>query len=448
MNIEDLNRLFLNYDLSINYLQIDGEEFKSLQKLCILTAVAHAFECNEAIEEIKNILQSQSTGTLYSIVSNKLRIQLIPFYFVNEIKLTIRLVYEEIKGFLTPIIWEDKFLFLGNFVFNWQGAINPRETVLKVLNCSTLPISRKFEISCKYLFDEQIITTYLNDLGGIDVFFSIYNNFVGLSSYLYYYWVRKIQTQLQRPPTNLQQMGTHQLISHIFFLMYTQSDCCTEIGVQYLFENIAPPTLVVNKAIVNLLTNERRCPRINIAIYLLCQMRDDAILNGCSFHILENLVKNSRWHGIFIRYFSILRYRIDVQGYIELVTTAMLKFDCCIKTEGKDGKYFIILKDFINLIPTTAKRMMMSDFPRIYVSLIFCLFVYEDIELIRTLLTFDLEIHLDFGYTFYIFANTYIDLFEQLYHHYRRQTSRNIETILRRIVSSEDQVSHLLRQCI
>ncbi|KAL7629934.1 UNVERIFIED_CONTAM: hypothetical protein RMT77_019947 [Armadillidium vulgare] len=139
-NNEDISTLYLTYDLSTNYIY--EEPIKSLQNICIWTTVLNSFESYEALQEIRRMLidkDQEDTSNLFTIVENDLGIELLPICFITEVKLVIRLVYNEIMRFLETIFLEsDKLLFVGNFVFNWQGGIKPRETVLRVLNRNIL----------------------------------------------------------------------------------------------------------------------------------------------------------------------------------------------------------------------------------------------------------------------------------------------------------------------
>ncbi|KAL7638160.1 UNVERIFIED_CONTAM: hypothetical protein RMT77_011785 [Armadillidium vulgare] len=435
----DRNLLYLNYNLNTGYLSHDEVEVVSLQKLCILTAVVKAFECDEAVKEMRKFLNAQGDN-LFGVVENILSVELLPPKFAKEIKLEIRLVFKEMYRFLESIFWKDKFAFLGNFVFNTQGSIHPRNTVLKVLNCSTLKVERKFEFSCKYLFDEEIIRMYFIDLGDSQNFYSNSSTFYGLFGFIYHYWVWKIR----RPPADLKRVDKHGLMCCSFFLSYIQTDYCTDIGVQFLFENFKPIVSVVSAAIESLLASETfTFPKINVLMYLIYQIRDNNGFNRHSYMILVNLIKNPRWHDMFIRYFTILKNEVDGSLYIKLLSAVITKLLYMINVEGKGGKYFIILKDFIELIPITAKRTMKNNFYTRYVLICFSLLVCEDIEIIRSLFW---ESHIirnvDVSEALYALVTGSIHLFSKVHGF----PSSNIERFLRKVIKSEDQISELLRK--
>lgn len=71
----------------------------------------------------------------------------------------------KLNVFLTSTsIENDKFLFLRNLVFNWQGFINPIKTVRKVLVSNILSPMESFIFSSRHLFDELEILQYFNNL--------------------------------------------------------------------------------------------------------------------------------------------------------------------------------------------------------------------------------------------------------------------------------------------
>ncbi|KAL7630159.1 UNVERIFIED_CONTAM: hypothetical protein RMT77_019703 [Armadillidium vulgare] len=432
----DVNSLYLNYDLKTNYLHHDEIEVKSLQELCILTAVVKAFECDEAVKEIRQISNDEHADNLFAVVENKLPMKELPPKFVKEIKLEIRLVFKEIYRFLESIFWEDKFAFLGNFEFNWQGAINPRKTVLKVLNCSQLTRQEKFEFSCKYLFDEEIIRMYFNDLGETQNYYTNPNNFVGLFGYLNYYWVSRIQGQLQRPPAYLPQIGNHELVSSTFFIQYIKSPYCAEIGVQFLFENLAPSESVVKQVIKNLFEiNSLKYHAINVSMYLLCKIQNYRMFRKYSDAILIKLIKNPRWHDIFIRYFKILRFQICHD--LKLFKIVIKELMSIIKLEGTGGKYYFILKDFIKLIPSISKTIMRENDE--YALLVFSLFVYKDIETIKPLFYSHPISNLNVWDAFYEFVSKYSN--KLLFRDYFPSV---VEEFIRETLESEDKISELL----
>ncbi|KAL7638159.1 UNVERIFIED_CONTAM: hypothetical protein RMT77_011784 [Armadillidium vulgare] len=432
----DMNSLYLNYDLKTNYLHHDEIEVKSLQKLCILTAVVKAFECDEAVEEMRQLSKDEHADNLFAVVENKFPIKELPPKFVKEIQLEIRLIFKEIYRFLMSISREDKFEFLGNFVFNWQGAINPLETFLKVLNCSTLTRQEKFEFSCKYLFDEKIRTMYFNDLDEPQSYYTNPNNFVGLFGYLNYNWVSRIQRLLQRSPAHLQQIGNHELISSIFVIQYIQLPYCAEIGVQFLFENLAPSESAIDQVIENLFQMNSHNYTINVSMYLLCKIQNNDMFRKYSDAILIKLIKNPRWHDIFIRYFKILRF--PVREDLKLFKIVIKELTFLIKLEGKGGKYYSILKDFIKLIPSTSKTKMEVHVE--YASLVFSLFVYKDIETIKPLFYYHPRSNLDVYDAFYEFVSKYSNM-PSLFRDYSPSV---VEEFIRETLQSEDQISELL----
>ncbi|KAL7638165.1 UNVERIFIED_CONTAM: hypothetical protein RMT77_011790 [Armadillidium vulgare] len=441
-NNGDINSLFLNYDLSTNYLY--GVQFKSLQEICILNVVVNSCESDEAVQEIRRLSlgQSQNTRNLFRIVKNSLPINQWLSRTVKEVRFTIRLVYNEIKRFLGTIgIENDKFLFLGKFVFNWQGGINPRKTVLRVLESSTLHVWRKFEFSCKYSFDEDTILGYLNILPP-ELQFDVANvlNPFHLPIFLIFYWkCRYLAEHFQRPHS------AHLLI-HISRLTQSSSframkfSLSSEIGVQYTFENI-PPLNVFNHEIIDLFMQECETYRINILMYLLFKLREEEILHRYAYEILTKLVKSIRWHDTFIIYFRLLRHNVETKRYLSLIYTVFKRMSPMLR--NKHEKYFLIWEEFNRLIPIRENNFMEKTYGRKYAEKVFHLFTYQDLKLIYFFLTIDTEKtenDVDIGFAFYELATTYFDLFAKVYH----QSSGNPEIFLRKLIKSNDQVSHLL----
>ncbi|RXG56298.1 hypothetical protein Avbf_12653 [Armadillidium vulgare] len=292
-NINKNTNLYCKYDLSTNYLH--EVQIKSLEKICILTAVVNAFEYAEALEEIRRLFLGHgqnNPGNLYMIVLNILGVKYLPRYFKREILLTIKLVHEEIERFLKSIFLEsDKSLFIGNYVFNWQGGIDPRQTVLKVLNSNKLSPMKKFEFSCKYLLDEQIIQSYFEVLTpNIQNFYSNSEIYFGPFHSIISYFIKKFRSHLQWQPVGFEDTSDIKIKSCKFFLSYLKSNYCTVIGVQFLFENFSLCHFHTSKAFKYLLTQESRDHKINISVYLICRLHNDVLINRFAFDILTNLI--------------------------------------------------------------------------------------------------------------------------------------------------------------
>ncbi|RXG51437.1 Protoporphyrinogen oxidase [Armadillidium vulgare] len=67
------NPLYLNYDLSTNYLC--GVQVKSLRESCKLKAVVNSFECDEAVQEMRRMFidkGQKDTSNLFTIVKKDL----------------------------------------------------------------------------------------------------------------------------------------------------------------------------------------------------------------------------------------------------------------------------------------------------------------------------------------------------------------------------------------
>ncbi|KAL7638163.1 UNVERIFIED_CONTAM: hypothetical protein RMT77_011788 [Armadillidium vulgare] len=455
---EDINSLYLNYDLSTNYLY--GVQVKSLKETSMLQAVVNSFGCDEAVQKFTSELQGlddEDANNLFYIVANKLQIQSLPMTLVFEVRLVIVQVFDEIKRFLASIfLHSDKYFFLGNFVFNWQGGINSRETVLRVLNRNILSTRERFEFSCKYLFDENLILTHFNNLIPYDIeqYFINYLDISTVHRFLIYCWVWKFSVgHFNMALTNFEVWRNYLFANSTFFTRFFSFVLYNELAVKYLFEifnNIIPSSysdlfenfgnVSVYHYVLHDLLREPYSLKINSVMYLLFQLREDEFFTVYAYEILSKLIKNSRWHDTFIRYFRLLRFHVRNGRYLSLIHTVLIKMWVRLKAGGNARKCINIWRTFIQLIPIWEENFMINTYGREYVEMCFQLFTYQEIDLIEMFLFIGSNNNINVSDAFYELATTYFDLFAEVY----RQCSNNIESFLRKVITSEDEVSHLL----
>ncbi|KAL7638158.1 UNVERIFIED_CONTAM: hypothetical protein RMT77_011783 [Armadillidium vulgare] len=434
---------FLNYNLSTGFLYHDGAEFQSLRKISILTAVVNVMNCDEAVEEFRNLYfgDGPENFNIFPIVGNKLGVLNLPLPLRREFKVAIRLVSLQILSFLSSLPLGDKSLFFGKFVFNCQGVINHRKTVRKVLSPgNSLSLKRKFDFMCVYVFERDLISNLYNFLTLEDLISYWFPNHVGSFEFLIFYWILRIPRHYHSAPIELQQRVNQQISNSTFFLSYLDSPYCTEIGAQYLFEHLSPPNFIIRQAIRNLLPKPGH-HRFNISMYLMFQLREYGIFNRFSYEILTNLLANPRWHDCFTRYFSMLMCYVKKNMLIKIVNTAITEMAFMTEEEGKDGKSFSTLKDIISLIPKSAKQYIEKTQPREYACAAFNLFKYHEVELICILL-FHGENIANIGDKFYELAKSHIDLFIMVYNTHFNNNSN--ESFLRKLINSEERFLDLL----
>ncbi|KAL7630939.1 UNVERIFIED_CONTAM: hypothetical protein RMT77_018779 [Armadillidium vulgare] len=435
------NPLYLNYDLSKNYLC--GVQVKSLRESCKMRAVVNSFKCLEAVQEMRRMFidkGQKDTSNLFTIVKKDLRIEILPCCVKEEVSLVIQQVYDEIKRFLTMINLEsDRPLFAGNFAFNWQGGINPRETVLRALDRNIFSAREQFEFSCKYLFDQDIILRYFNKLipHNIELYFNGYLNASKSHTFLIFYWLFKFSTEYfeDHEAYTENRVNIH-FMSEIFFDSQYKLIPCTELAIKYLFGIFK--VILSYRDFVDHLIREPETPRINILMYLLFNLRDEKIFTRYAYEILTRLIENPRWHAIFIKYFTLLRNHVEASKYLSLVFNVLMEIRIMLKLGLR--KYFTLWDEFVRLIPIRENNFMKNMNEKDYAEKVFHLFTYEDIKLINLFISTDIGENGNIGDAFYELATTYFDMFAEVYH----QCSNNNESFLKKIIKSEDKVSHLL----
>ncbi|KAL7638164.1 UNVERIFIED_CONTAM: hypothetical protein RMT77_011789 [Armadillidium vulgare] len=447
----DLSSLYLTYDLDTNHT--NEAHNMSRQEISIFNAVVHSFDRYRPVKELIRMLideEDNDTSYLFTIVESDLPKEILQENLV-KVRVTIRLVYDEIKRFIAKVnLKEDKYLFVGNFVFTCQGAIHPRQTVRRVFTSTIFSTIEKFEFSCKYLFDRDIILSCFNKLipYNIEGYLKDHFNPKGLHRFLICYWVLKFYSDLsEQPHPDIQNnLG---LFYTIFSNLSNKFILCTELAFQYSSENINEIPIFLN--IQNFLENRDSSVnhtivdelmrvsnnRINILMYFLFKVRVDELFTKYAYEILTKLIKNSRWHGIFIRYFRLLRSYVKINNYLSLIYTVLMEMWIFIEIEGDNGKYNTMWREFKQLIPFNRNHFLKNIYRKKYARKVFNLFTYQDIKLIDLFLSIDNE---DIGCTFYELATTYFNLFAKVY----RQCSNNNEMFLMEVIKSEDQVSHLL----
>ncbi|KAL7630158.1 UNVERIFIED_CONTAM: hypothetical protein RMT77_019702 [Armadillidium vulgare] len=425
--------LYLDYNLSTGFLHQYEVETPSLQKLSIMSAIVSAFNCDEAVEEIRNLNfdDDQENANLVRVVKNKVGVTKLPNSLRRRVEADCRLIYIEIIDFLSSISPQYRSFFFGNIVFNCQGVVNPRETVLKILSCNSLSVNTKFVFSCLYLFDRDIIATYYHYLSPEDQYIYHDQNYYGLPALLIFYWTARIHRNPERP-ADLQQITDHEILSSAFFLYYIDSEFCTQIGTQYLFEHLTPSNCVLSQAIRNLFRKPKN-HRFNICMYLIFQILKYRMFCKYSYEILTNFIKNSRWQDCFLLYFSILRFNVGRNKYMPLLNTVITETEFMIRIEGVCGEFYYILEDFIILIPSVVKKYLERMHRRDYANIVFTLFKYHDFQLINSLL-FTNEENENIGDKFYELTKAYPDLIKTTYRPY----STCDESFLNKVISSEE----------
>ncbi|KAL7630083.1 UNVERIFIED_CONTAM: hypothetical protein RMT77_019784 [Armadillidium vulgare] len=450
---------YFTYDLSTNY--VFEQPIRFLKETCSWIAVLNSYQSNEAVQEIRRMLLNQDledTSNLFVIVElNVLRIEILPNRLVNEIRVVIRLVYNEIKRFLATIFLEaDKLLFVGNFDFNCQGGINPRETVLRVINSNnTFSLREQFEFSCKYLFDEKKVYTYFVDLipHNIDGYF-IYGDgsLEELHIDLIHLWIWKF-SESSYIPDDERVYDDIEYFKSIFFHEDYQFSQCTELAVHYSLENTDDTSVLLG--IRNLVENnnfvfyigifdrlmlEPESHRINISIYLITRLGLETLFPNYAYEIVTKLAKNSRWYDTFNSFFLLLRPHVPTRKYISLTYTVLTEMWSLIKIEGNYGKYNNIWNEFDQLVPIRGRNFMKETYLRVYARKVFELFEHKDSKLIHLLLSIDIRDNEDTGNAFYELAKKYFKLFAD----FCCKCSNLIESFLVEIIQSEEKVSYLL----
>ncbi|KAL7638162.1 UNVERIFIED_CONTAM: hypothetical protein RMT77_011787 [Armadillidium vulgare] len=436
-NIGDVSPLYMSYDVTKNYLY--DVQVRSLEEYSMMVSVIHSFECDEAVGEIRRLLLVQGeedTNNLFMIVKNHLPINSLIRVILKEVNVTIQLIYDEMKRFLGTILGSDKSIFIGNFVFNWQGVINPRETVLRVIKSTTLSVKEKFEISCRYLFDEHEISTLFNNLTQEDKdYYFNFGNFTVLHDFFIFNWVMTLNVQYLEE-FNERLLGMHDLV----FINYVIFHFNSEMAVKHLFDNIPLADHNDKYEILDRIILEPENHIINIVMYMLFTLNEDALFHRYAYEILTRLVKNSRWHDTFIRYFRLLRNHVENDMYLSLIYDVLMGMRHLLKIEDGVGKYTTIWREFVQLIPIRETNFMRNTFGQEYAKKVFELLTYQDINLINLFLSIDIEENQNVTNKFYELTTIYFDSFAEAF----RQNSNNIGMFLRMVIKSEDQVTQLL----
>ncbi|KAL7630796.1 UNVERIFIED_CONTAM: hypothetical protein RMT77_018989 [Armadillidium vulgare] len=202
-----------DYDLSHNLVNYVGEEFVSLFNHSLILSIANAYKDPEIIEEIKKTLDSLEDpknltdndvfkiDELQYMTIDKMyesSIIILDLYYSNrrpDYELMLHLMFMQILDFFIKGAMRNSIpldLYLKNLIFNSQGSINLKKTILRILQGSTLPLTSKFEVACHYFIGNCFIRNLYNSDKSENEgkYFTANPKFI--KDYSLYYWMWQI----------------------------------------------------------------------------------------------------------------------------------------------------------------------------------------------------------------------------------------------------------------
>ncbi|KAL7637738.1 UNVERIFIED_CONTAM: hypothetical protein RMT77_011347 [Armadillidium vulgare] len=240
-------------------------------------------------------------------------IEYVPYYFrlfPHLIKSKIHFMGMQILDSLTKhtyLYFIDASDILPCFVFTCQGTIDTLKSVERVWMESYITSYYNFRITC-YLFSEKDIKLRFQSLSEITR-----KNVIARSAgdYILKFWLQKIQINNN---TLLKETLDEYNLDGNFDndkIFYKAIETNNEIAVEYLWTNeisqMEGGREILLKALKMIVDNSMMT---NIMMYLLFQVNEnefEEFFQSSSLKIIENIVKEVRWHCLFDKIFDVLK---------------------------------------------------------------------------------------------------------------------------------------------
>lgn len=380
-----MNNIFgIKYDLRQDLYFNDV--FKPLKTLCLLRIIPKLFT--------PELLFKYGLGIYPQVAESKCKTENIEYR--KKFSFVESMVYENAKGYIripinkdiarvTHFIGSQIFNFLSknrysyiiichmlmNLVFNYQGTINLKKTVLKVLDIKNIPDTEKFEIACQNFIGEDVILKYFWALSLPSRTQYLHENPIVNENIPKYFWVcrflgatKKIDfTDLQSVTGDSGQIyfestNSQSSIKYIFYWAF-----CTfnDMAVQYLWEEFISNRRQRDKILAVILTKFFNDIRMtNSVIYLLSNITDREIaipFQLPSETIFRFLLLELRWQCLFSKVLEVLHVRLGERMYI-VIFRFMISILC---SDSKEKFDRCLLKDFLIKMPIRVRIKILNN---------------------------------------------------------------------------------------
>ncbi|KAL7637751.1 UNVERIFIED_CONTAM: hypothetical protein RMT77_011360 [Armadillidium vulgare] len=424
----------ISYDLAQNIISEEKDEPKSLKYHSLMLLIVHicksftVWKRSDIMKHIcKNIscIRSSTEPSHYFDIAKKIT-QLITekhifpsssFQSINISKFhtlineTVFFVAMQFCDMLKKIIIltdddRDVKLFLNNLVLTCQGTINLKKTVIRILKRSITENFTNYDkclLACYYFIEETILcyhstrvhTNRFEDYFNCrsqekeNLFLSFWKWFVGRKT-------KEAFNIMDGNPTfediksspNLNEDESIEL-SNVFEQAVLSNN---ENAVQYLWINYIsrmPNKVQILEKVLTLAIPHTN--KTNIVMFLIFQINNNELedfFKSNYFIIIQNIVKNIRWHSLFPKIFNELKNYFNADDFFRLLTDLT-------HTYFIDHSTFIDLTlYFINLFPDFFKHFLTNKPDEVYNNLFTKPLLFAKEDIVRTLLKVINEVEL------------------------------------------------------
>ncbi|KAL7637855.1 UNVERIFIED_CONTAM: hypothetical protein RMT77_011467 [Armadillidium vulgare] len=377
-----------DYDLSQNLVHYKQKELVSLYDHSLILSIAYIFKDSEIVEAMEKAIDSLEGYKNFTdndiialkeleLKTSKKFVALCELQSINKDKLhshedqihnlLIQILDIFIEGGIHNFI--DLNQYLKNFTFTSQGTVNLKKTILRILQESTLTATTIFEVECHFFIENSEIHNLFHTLKHDNEKVFLTSNFI--KNYSLYYWMWQIY-------------GTRELVTKIcsFHIksdtIWSRTDVDNDVALVSIFQEavrdnneLAVQYLWDNHISKMTDKNEKLCDalqlvfldetKINICLYLLFQLQKfdliESNLKCLSHKIMKNIVKNNRWHCLFIDIFEELKNYLSLDNISEVLYD-LIKFHC---QDYPRGISYNILFKYSRLLPENAISKVISN---------------------------------------------------------------------------------------
>ncbi|KAL7637727.1 UNVERIFIED_CONTAM: hypothetical protein RMT77_011336 [Armadillidium vulgare] len=380
-----MNKKFPNitYVLSDDVIIINGEKMVSLVDYSLIMCISNTFKkLSERYNWSEKLSNARGlTSTLYKVylsfedlIEDKVLndLQFIPFdskFTISYIKQKIKFMGMQIVDFLTKgdcFYLVNMAKFLDNVIFTCQGTINKHKSVLQLLKkFSDFPYT-KFRIMCHHFFGEIIKTNYEK----LPDFSANYFDENMAKDYFLQFWMWEIKT----PHPSVPEILNEDILDTTWFAPYVNDSVLyvrvffkaietnNEIAVEYLWTNkiseFEERERILERAL-NLAV--KYSIKTNIMMYLLFQVYEnelDNFFNYNYFSLIQNIVKNVRWHCVFFKIYELVKRNFDLHNFLKIFRS--------MSDSHWENNYIAelnldLIVNFFSSLPELAKAFIVND---------------------------------------------------------------------------------------
>ncbi|KAL7637854.1 UNVERIFIED_CONTAM: hypothetical protein RMT77_011466 [Armadillidium vulgare] len=376
-----INFKYYEYDLSQNLFYYKYKKLTSLYDHSLILSIAHIFKDPEIFEAFKKTIVSLEvprclTDHDYFVLKeleSKTRFKFITSCKLKCINIDKLHSYEEqihnvlmqildffIKGVLLNSV--DVNRYLKNLTFTSQGTINQKKTIIRILQEPSQLLCSKFEVACYYFIDICLIHNLFHSPTTVDEK-KYFASFIS-RDYFQYFWMWQIygtRDLVSQTSSIWSSIDVHRDVALVGIFQEAVRDN-NELAVQYLWANHISKMADKNEKLCDALQLAfLDVTKINICLYLLFQIKKpkliESILKCIANEIMKNIIKNNRWHCLFINIFKKLKLYLSSDDIAELLHS-IVGFHCL---DYPGGITFNILRKNSRSMSVKAKNKVIKN---------------------------------------------------------------------------------------